>query len=159
MAFFDGFFSSLGQLLPGYTEGRQDAIEDNWNDMNQFNQVLAGQTENAFNLETFDERARMMRDAAERSYYGALNDAMTLRTNMAFQPGRESFGLAYSLMAPETALDTYRAQAAQANWLSRFWPNPQGAMQPMGTDNMMWPNLFGAVSGLGVNPNIPSTLQ
>ena len=159
MAFFDGFFSSVGQLLPGYLEGQRQAVEDNWNDLNQLNKVLSGQTENAFDLETFDERARMMRDAAERSYYNTLNDAMTLRTNVAFQPGREAYGTAYSLMAPETAADMYRAQGAQADWLSRFWLNPQGAMETMGVNNMMWPNFFGAVSGLGTSTNVPSIMQ
>ena len=159
MAFFDGFFSSLGQLLPGYTEGRQEAIEDNWNDMNQFNQVLAGQTENAFNLETFDERARMMRDAAERSYYGALNDAMTLQLNQAYQPMRMTYATMASRYAPETAAFINDAQRNQADWISQYWGNPTGAMQAMDINSMMWPNFFGAVSGLGTSTNIPSIMQ
>lgn len=53
----------LGELLqgalsmtPGYIQGRQQAIKDNWSDLNQFNQVRAGQLGNLFNEATFDDR-------------------------------------------------------------------------------------------------------
>ena len=35
------------QLTPGYMEGRQQAIKDNWQDLSNYNQVRAGQMNNA----------------------------------------------------------------------------------------------------------------
>lgn len=159
MPFLDGFFSSLGQLLPGYTEGRQQAIEDNWQDMSNFNDVLGGQVNNAFTMETFEPRAQMMEDAARNSYLGYLNNAMTTQVNQAYQPARLAYSTVASRYAPEIAGNMYNAQRGQAAFLSGWYEDPYSAMRQMGIDPLAAPSMFAAVSGMGTSPNIPAILQ
>lgn len=159
MPFLDGFFSSIGQILPGYIEGRQQAIKDNWQDMSNFNDVLGGQIDNSFSLETFEPRARMMRDAAENSYLGYLNNVMTTQVNQAYQPARLVYGYAASEFAPDTATNLQRAQQGQARYLGYWWQDPHRALQQMGIDPNMAPYIFSTVSGMGASPNVPSILQ
>ena len=53
------FLGSLANLLPGYIEGQRQAVKDNWYDLNQYNQVQAGQIQNAFDEATFSDRVRL----------------------------------------------------------------------------------------------------
>lgn len=159
MAFFDGFFSSVGQLLPGYLEGQRQAVEDNWNDLNQYNQVQEGQLENLFNEQTMDERLGMMADAANNSYMGMLNNVMMLDVNRAYQPGRLAYGMTFSGYAPQQARNLYEAQTRQANFANQWWVDPYEAMRRMGIDGSAGALMFPAVSGLTANPNIPSIAQ
>ena len=49
MAF--NFFGALGafsRALPGYVQGERMAVQDNWNDLNQYNKVQSGQIQNAW---------------------------------------------------------------------------------------------------------------
>lgn len=64
---------------PGYIQGRQQAIKDNWTDLNQLNQVQAGQLNNLFNASTFDDRWNMSRDqrlASTRNLQNLLNQGV-----------------------------------------------------------------------------------
>ena len=61
---FLGALGSLGRLLPGYMQGERQAIQDNWNDLNQYNKVQAGQLQNMFDENAMRDRLNMMRDAA-----------------------------------------------------------------------------------------------
>lgn len=159
MAFFDGFFSSVGQLLPGYLEGQRQAVEDNWNDLNQYNQVQEGQLENLFNEQTMDERLRMMGDAAENSYMGYLNNLMTTDLNKAYQNGRLAFADYFSGYAPYMARNIYDAQTRQADYARQWWMDPTATMRRMGLDGPMGAMMFPTISGLTSNTNIPSIYQ
>lgn len=53
------FLGSLDNLLPGYIEGQRQAVKDNWYDLNQYNQVQAGQIQNAFDEATFSDRVHL----------------------------------------------------------------------------------------------------
>lgn len=159
MAFFDGFFSSVGQLLPGYLEGQRQAVEDNWNDLNQYNQVQEGQLENLFNEQTMDDRLSMMADAAENSYMGYLNNVMMLDLNQAYQPGRLVNAANYSTYSPYISRNMYDAQARQADYARQWWMDPTGAMRRMGLDGTAGALMFPAVSGLTANSNVPSIIQ
>lgn len=159
MPFLDGFFSSIGQILPGYIEGRQQAIEDNWKDLDQYNKTQAGQLDNMFTEQTMDERLGMMADAANNSYMGMLNNAMMLDVNKAYQPGRLNFGAGFSAYSPYLAQYMYDAQARQADWARQYWANPAAAMRAMGMGGVAAPYMFSAVSGLGTNFNAPSIMQ
>ena len=64
MSFLGGLFQSFGRLLPGYMQGERQAIQDNWNDLNQYNKVQAGQLQNMFDENAMRDRLNMMRDAA-----------------------------------------------------------------------------------------------
>lgn len=79
-----GALGALGRFLPGYINGREQAISANWNDMNQYNQVQNGQLQNAWTELNFPlrynesiDQASMSRDKAQLSQLG-LADAMTL---------------------------------------------------------------------------------
>lgn len=61
---FLGALGSLGRLLPGYMQGERQAIQDNWNDLNQYNKVQAGQLQNMFDENAMRDRLNMMHDAA-----------------------------------------------------------------------------------------------
>ena len=64
MSFLGGLFQSFGRLLPGYMQGERQAVQDNWNDLNQYNKVQAGQLQNMFDENAMRDRLNMMRDAA-----------------------------------------------------------------------------------------------
>lgn len=81
------FLSGLANLLPGYIQGRQKAIEDNWNDLNQYNKVQSGQIQNAFNEATFAPRVDMVNTNANMGQLGYLNDLWTTQLNQARMPG------------------------------------------------------------------------
>lgn len=51
-------------LFSGYLQGRRAAIEDNWKDQEKYGSVLGKQLQNAFNMETFDDAARIARNKA-----------------------------------------------------------------------------------------------
>lgn len=49
----------IPDLFSGYLQGRRAAIQDNWTDLKDFNTVLGGQMDNALNLQTMADRARI----------------------------------------------------------------------------------------------------
>lgn len=51
---FFGILGQLGRLLPGYAEGRRQAIQDNWQDLSNYNSVYKGQLQNAFGASTLE---------------------------------------------------------------------------------------------------------
>ena len=64
MSFLGGLFQSFGRLLPGYMQGERQAIADNWNDLNQYNKVQAGQLQNMFDENVMPDRMQMAKDNA-----------------------------------------------------------------------------------------------
>ena len=64
----------IPDLFGGYLRGRQAAIADNWTDLNQFNHVLGGQMQNAFNQQVMADRARISNASANLS---DMNQAVT----------------------------------------------------------------------------------
>lgn len=61
---FLGALGAVGKLLPGYMQGERQAIQDNWNDLNQYNKAQAGQLQNMFDENAMRDRLNMMHDAA-----------------------------------------------------------------------------------------------
>lgn len=85
-----GALGALGRFLPGYIQGREQAISSNWNDMNQYNQVQAGQLTNAFHELTFPldynrsiDNASMSRDRAQLSQLGLAQEMSLFPMRMA----------------------------------------------------------------------------
>lgn len=64
----------IPDLFGGYLRGRQAAIADNWTDLNQFNQVLGGQMQTAYNQQVMADRARISNASANLS---DMNQAVT----------------------------------------------------------------------------------
>lgn len=69
------FLGALGSMLPGYIKGRQQAIQDNWNDLFSYNKAQAGQLQNMFDENAMQDRLNMMRDAAKER--GIQREAMS----------------------------------------------------------------------------------
>ena len=71
---FFGMLGQIGRILPGYVQGRQQAIQDNWQDLQNYNTGFHGQLQNAFDQSTFepqlrdiDSRSRMLQMAAQQA--------------------------------------------------------------------------------------------
>lgn len=77
------FFGALGHLarvLPGYVEGQRQAYQDNWTDLNQYNQVQQGQIGNAFLESVFPlEYQRAYDDTVNADLAMYNNGAATLQ--------------------------------------------------------------------------------
>ena len=78
MPSFGSLFSAIGRLLPGFVEGERLAIRDNWNDLNQYNQVQQGQMDNAFQFATFEPRLNNV------WYQSAVNELNARRHGMDY---------------------------------------------------------------------------
>lgn len=63
------FLGALGSMLPGYIKGRQQAIQDNWNDLSQYNKVQAGQLQNMFDENAMKHRLNILQDRAIEEGY------------------------------------------------------------------------------------------
>lgn len=78
---FGSLFSALARVLPGYVEGQRQAIQDNWQDLKNYNDVQAGQFTNAFSAATWDPRLANVWNQAK---VNALNTILSGR-NAALQ--------------------------------------------------------------------------
>lgn len=63
----------IPDLFTSYINGRRQAVADNWQDLSNYNQVAAGQLNNAFNMATFDPRVRI---AESQAQLGELNTVL-----------------------------------------------------------------------------------
>ena len=59
---FLGALGAVGRLLPGYMQGERQAIQDNWNDLNQYNKAQAGQLQNMFDENAMRDRLQLLKD-------------------------------------------------------------------------------------------------
>lgn len=99
-------FGAFGRLLPGYMEGERAAIQDNWNDLNQYNQVQAGQIKNAWNEAAFQPNLTMLQHAVDQSQMNTLGLGMDFLEKSARFPGQLQVAESYSALGPAA----YQAQ-------------------------------------------------
>lgn len=78
-----GALGHVARLLPGYVEGQRQAVSDNWRDLQQYNQVQAGQLQNMATERTMPWYFNMYADAANNSRINAYLKAMQGLTKMA----------------------------------------------------------------------------
>lgn len=71
MPSFGSLFSAIGRLLPGFVEGERLAVKDNWDDLKNYNDVQAGQLDNAWTEATWNPRLANV-------WYNALNNALAV---------------------------------------------------------------------------------
>lgn len=95
------FLGAMASLLPGYIQGRRQAIQDNWQDQQNFNNILGGQLNNMWNMATWGPRLDMYHDAANRSWLQLLNDRMTTNVNLAGYPEAVWRGWGHQMTAPQ----------------------------------------------------------
>lgn len=66
---FLGALGAVGRLLPGYMQGERQAVQDNWNDLNQYNKAQAGQLQNMFDENVMPDRIQIAKDNAMTNNY------------------------------------------------------------------------------------------
>ena len=126
------FFGAIGRMLPGYVQGERQAIADNWNDLEKYNKVQAGQLENAFTEDTYNPRFNIMLHNTARSQMGMEQDLMNLNLNYARYPGLMDVALVNSESAGPLAAQQAAMQMAQFAALQNMFNSPlwqQAAMQ------------------------------
>ena len=97
MSFLGGLFQSFGRLLPGYMQGERQAVQDNWNDLNQYNKVQAGQLQNMFDENVMPDRMQMAKDNAIINNFQRHAAGLDLGVKAAGTP------LAYAQIGYQTA--------------------------------------------------------
>lgn len=129
---FGSLLGAVSRVLPGYMEGERQAVRDNWQDLQNYNNVQMGQLGNLFLEGTMPQRFQMFNDQANRSGMTVLNDLYNLGIQRAWAPARMYEGMAASMYAPYTAPLNARAQL-QA--LMMGFNNPAIFMQQGGAPN------------------------
>ena len=66
---FLGALGAVGRLLPGYMQGERQAIQDNWNDLKNYNAAQAGQLQNMFDENAMKHRLNILQDRAIEEGY------------------------------------------------------------------------------------------
>lgn len=127
-----GIISQFGRLMPGYIQGERMAVQDNWNDMNQYNQVQSGQIQNAYDEAVFNPRVNMLYDQADLSGLGVDNSRMNYDVNRAMQPGRMFQATNFSGLQPLLAPLQGAAQIRQAQAAFDMFGRPRGYASPYG---------------------------
>lgn len=88
MAFnFGSLLTAIGRALPGYVEGHRQAVQDNWQDLTNYNSVQAGQLENIFTEQTLPTRIYNAKLTAPANTLQLLQSAMNYDVNRTAQQG------------------------------------------------------------------------
>lgn len=88
----------IPDLFTPYIQGRELGIERNWNDMNNFNKVQAGQLDNMFNLATFGPKVNREYEQTERDALSNMVGEMNFGLLNATYPGRLATALAQNAL-------------------------------------------------------------
>lgn len=112
----------IPDLFSGYVEGRRKAIADNWTDLTNYNSVLGGQLENAFGLQTFDDKARISRDNALVS---GMNTALSgATTDLALARALENMRLGTPYTQALSDLAAARNIVNSADFYGKVYNDP-----------------------------------
>lgn len=149
---FGSLLGALSRTLPGYMEGDRQAVQDNWRDLNQYNQVQAGQLGNMWTEATWLPRLTMATNSAWDSTMNTAGNLMDLGTKYAYWPASLYQGQAVSQMAPWTAPLQAQLQYGTLQQAMRGLSNPE-----------MWPLLMGMMGqqfpmGMSGNAQTPYAL-
>ena len=102
MAFdFGSLFTALGRALPGFVEGERLANQDNWKDLENYNNVQRGQLENAWTEATWDPRLYNTWAQAANNDIMLQASGMELANRYAAQPGQQTRNWLFSDYAPD----------------------------------------------------------
>ena len=151
-----GALGALGRILPGYVEGQRQAVQDNWTDLNQYNQVQHGQLSNAFDEAIFNPRVSSSYDAAENSRMGVLQNDANLQLQQAMFPGMLQSAHLQSLYQPSL---TAMQNTGQLGYLMRLIQQLYGGggqQMPMQQMPMQQAQLSGIFQQYPQQPQLPS---
>ncbi len=125
-----GAIGALGRLLPGYVQGERQAVEDNWRDLNQYNQVQRGQIQNAFSEATFEPAVQMyglsLQDALNKTELGSMQAALQRFAFPGMAQGTVNMGEIMPYIMPAQAANLYQ----QALMPLMMYGNLGAAMMP-----------------------------
>lgn len=124
------FLGGLASLLPGYVQGQRQAIQDNWQDLMNYNQVQSGQLSNAFTEATWQPRLSMFRNSWIKDDLDTYGHLVNARQMEIMRPEKELEAMWYNYYAPQIA--PIGAQSILKQWQ---FANPQS------------PNLMQTVQG------------
>ena len=97
----------IPDLFSSYIQGRRAAIQDNWDDLTNYNKTLGGQLQNAMSMETFDDAARIAHNRAALSDMGRVQGALDT------QLGLQTYALGQQANLPQMEIDARIAQLQQ----------------------------------------------
>lgn len=128
MAFdFGSLFTALGRALPGFVEGERLANQDNWKDLENYNNVQRGQLENAWTEATWDPRLFNTWANATNNDIMLQASGMELANRLAAQPGQQARNWLYSDYAPlfyPTYYEGLRNAVGRASQMGMALPDP-----------------------------------
>lgn len=127
------FLGALASLLPGYINGQRMANQDNWNDLNQYNQVQQGQQANMYTAATWNDRLNMYHNAATNSGLSLMNNGMQTLANYYHFPGLLNTQMVNDYYAPYMADLNNQMQMLASNTMMQnplmFWGNNRPQQQ------------------------------
>lgn len=133
------FLATAGQLMPSFLQGYRAAREDNWDDLNQYNKVQAGQIQNAWSEAIFEPNLNMVWDNAAVSAMNRDTSGLNYQVRQAAHPGLMQAQITRSYAMPWIAAAQNAALLQQtmnpAMWGGGYSMMPQGG--GMGFGGMM----------------------
>ena len=153
----------MAQAVPGYVEGRQQAIKDNWQDLSNYNQVRAGQMNNALFQATMPYRWQDVVNNTQKNYYSILAAGRANALNFADTAAAMAIRTA---QAPYVA-PTAEQQASNAEEAARNVPFQRAMQMQLQALRIAHPEYYGSSSyspwdmynafpGIGYNYGSPS---
>ena len=97
---FGAIATGLGRMLPGYLNGYRMAIQDNWNDLNQYNKVQQGQIQNAWSEAAFNPSYNQLLADTAMHQMNAIDAGGELGIKQLQWPGRAAQAAMMSSAAP-----------------------------------------------------------
>ena len=156
----------IPDLFTPYIQGREQAINRNWSDLQKYNTTQAGQLTNLYNLATFSPRVNKEWEATqaaalnnqfnEDTYYPRLyasnlqaaNGLLGLGQGLATYGANTQFPyLRNQQLATQTQslINNMENNIAYQNWLRQMTPNLFGMQQPQ-TASQQQPSSTGSLS-------------
>lgn len=115
---------AIGALLPGYMEGHRKAVQDNWNDLNQYNNVQKGQLDNMWTEDTYDMRYKNMAYNTTDSFMKTLENLRQTRLAEAQFGGQYAAAALRGQYLPALEQARIRSTYGQYNDLAKGKPMP-----------------------------------
>lgn len=109
----------IPDIFSGYLNGIRQANQDNWTDATNYNKVLQGQMQNAYNMATFDPSVRQEWNNA------AISDMNTLQNNLTTRRAANQYALNKALGIDEASAQA-QAQAIARGDISAAMKLAQG---------------------------------
>lgn len=141
------FLGSLGRSLPGYVQGQQQAVKDNWQDLSNYNSVQAGQLQNALDESLFNPRLQMFDDQQQISRMNVWNNALNTDFNMGTYPARFMAGLTQATLNTPTQIMQFQTLQDIMAQMRNNMMTPLGGGTPTSLLNMMMYNMPSALNG------------